>query len=477
MIRFGIIGQYQSGKSLLINCLLRRYIATVGHGVATTHTVVNYKFSEKEFVTIVYENGNTDIIGIEQFAMLDVNTSVCEINVHLNNLLLKSYELTDMPGFGYDANDNKAASKALNSIDVAIVVASNQKTIGVDSPAYLDFCRLEKYHIPYYFILNCTDFVSHNKWSPYADINRSIVNDYIRLIMQYKPLSYPFESNQLPIVNLMWYWYSINDENDTLLQREENRNAINIHRLYDYSKIEIKQASCFNLIEKIFSMENRAYLELKREFKEELAKLRDEVCPVGTIQAFAFNRIPKGWMICDGKLLNLEEHHELYQTIGTTFGGDGKTTFAIPDMRGHFIRGYDNSGKIDAERKFGSKQEDSFQNHLHDFDASMLKLSKDGSHYHRLWCNEYDTVIDVSGLASTDKAKRMCYPSNECGSDKTDLGPFAGEHSHELTLTGSPISSPKQDGNITLNLSTETRPKNVALLYCIKATSGFNAVE
>lgn len=465
MIRFGIIGQYQSGKSLLINCLLRRYIATVGHGVATTHTVVNYKFSEKEFVTIVYENGNTDTIGIEQFAMLDVNTSVCEINVHLNNLLLKSYELTDMPGFGYDANDNKAASKALNSIDVAIVVASNQKTIGVDSPAYLDFCRLEKYHIPYYFILNCTDFVSHNKWSPYADINRSIVNDYIRLIMQYKPLSYPFESNQLPIVNLMWYWYSINDENDTLLQREENRNAINIHRLYDYSKIEIKQASCFNLIEKIFSMENRAYLELKREFKEELAKLRDEVCPIGTIQAFAFNCIPKGWMICDGRSLDLETHRELYQAIGTTFGGDGKITFEIPDLRGRFIRGWSAKfGLVDFGRPFGSEQNDALQRHKHNFDIDKLSVNAGGEHKHQVKARKIS--ID-QGLMSSISVLKWLASSGDDGGETT----INGVHTHNLTLNANPLSYP-----IEAKSAEETRPVNIALLYCIKVDSAFSEV-
>ena len=50
-IRFGIVGQFQSGKSLLINCLLKRSVATVGVGMATTHTVVNYLFSsDKEYV-------------------------------------------------------------------------------------------------------------------------------------------------------------------------------------------------------------------------------------------------------------------------------------------------------------------------------------------------------------------------------------------------------------------------------------------
>ncbi len=459
MIKFGIVGQYQSGKSLLINCLLKRYIATVGNGVATTHTVVNYKFSEIEFVTIVYVNGRKVKvkIDVEKFANFDIDTSVREINVYLNNPLLKNYELTDIPGFGYDANDNEVASKALNSIDVAILIASNQKTIGIDSPAYFDLCKLEAYNIPYYFILNCTDFIIQNKWSPHADTNKSIINDYIRLSEQYKPLSYPLDSNQLPIVNLMWYWYSINDENDTLLQREENQNAINIHRLYNYSKEDIKQASCFNLIEKIFSMENRLYLELKRDFKEELAKLRDEVCPVGTIQAFAFNQIPKDWMICDGRLLNMEEYRVLYQTIGTTFGGDGKISFAIPDLRGRFIRGWSaDGGDIDRGRRFGSEQKDALQSHKHKFDINKILINSSGEHSHTAKASTVS--INEGVLSSVSVLKWLSSNGNDYGGTT-----FDGGHNHQLTLVSNPISNA-----IDVNSANESRPVNIALSYCIK---------
>lgn len=457
MIKFGIVGQYQSGKSLLINCLLKRYIATVGNGVATTHTVVNYKFSEIEFVTIVYVNGRKVKIDVEKFANFDINTSVREINVYLNNLLLKDYELTDIPGFGYDANDNEVASRAINSIDVAILIASNQKTIGIDSPAYFDLCKLEAYNIPYYFILNCTDFIIQNKWSPHADTNKSIINDYIRLSEQYKPLSYPLDSNQLPIVNLMWYWYSINDENDTLLQREENQNAINIHRLYNYSKEDIKQASCFNLIEKIFSMENRLYLELKRDFKEELAKLRDEVCPVGTIQAFAFNRIPNGWMICDGRSLDPEVHSELFRAIGTTFGGDGKISFAIPDLRGRFIRGWSTpKGDIDKVRQFGSEQSDALQNHQHQFNVNKILINSSGEHSHTARASTIEIREGV--LSSVSVLKWLVSSGSDTGETSSN-----GGHNHQLTLVSNPISNA-----INANCAHESRPVNIALLYCIK---------
>jgi microcystin-dependent protein len=58
---------------------------------------------------------------------------------------------------------------------------------------------------------------------------------------------------------------------------------------------------------------------------------------IGQIQAFGFNYAPLGWMTCDGQLLSIMEYSALYSLIGTTFGGDGMTTFALPDLRGRSI--------------------------------------------------------------------------------------------------------------------------------------------
>ena len=55
---------------------------------------------------------------------------------------------------------------------------------------------------------------------------------------------------------------------------------------------------------------------------------------VGEIRMFAGNFAPSGWMFCDGQLLPISENETLFQLIGTTYGGDGQTTFALPDLRG-----------------------------------------------------------------------------------------------------------------------------------------------
>src|SRR5438477_1434693 len=55
---------------------------------------------------------------------------------------------------------------------------------------------------------------------------------------------------------------------------------------------------------------------------------------VGEIRIFAGNFAPAGWMFCEGQLLPISEYETLFNLIGTTYGGDGQSTFALPDLRG-----------------------------------------------------------------------------------------------------------------------------------------------
>src|SRR5476651_818909 len=56
---------------------------------------------------------------------------------------------------------------------------------------------------------------------------------------------------------------------------------------------------------------------------------------VAEIRIFPFNFAPKGWAWCDGQLLPLSQNTALFSLLGTTYGGDGKSTFALPDMQGN----------------------------------------------------------------------------------------------------------------------------------------------
>lgn len=463
--RFGIIGEYQSGKSLLINCLLQRSIATVGGGNATTHTIVNYQYGEKEFVEYVDDTHKRHHISINELKELDTSSNIEVIDIYLTIDFLKYYTLTDVPGFGANAKDNEIARKVLPDIDFAILIAWSDKCFGETSSSFKNLKALKAHRIPYYFVLNCTKI---DRWRCDDEGNMAIAQTDFNMLSFYPPSRYPLASNGINIVNLMWYWYSISNLDDELISRKKYQNAFDDYGINPLLKKQLGEVSNFELINKLFDMEHRDFLELKRSFREEIKSLKNELCPIGTIQAFAFDIIPDGWLICDGGLLSINLFPELYSVIGTVFGGNGENNFALPDLRGRFIRGWNADGGNDPERTFGSTQEDTMQEHNHYFDPTVLSISNGGRHYHPLWCHEYDTVFDISGLASSDKAKRMCYPKNTCESGATDLGPYAGEHSHDLTMAMNPVRNPQSINTEKIRVSSENRPKNIALLFCIK---------
>jgi microcystin-dependent protein len=58
---------------------------------------------------------------------------------------------------------------------------------------------------------------------------------------------------------------------------------------------------------------------------------------LGEIRMFAGSFVPAGWQPCDGSLLNINQFTALYSLLGVTYGGDGRSTFALPDLRGRFV--------------------------------------------------------------------------------------------------------------------------------------------
>lgn len=145
----------------------------------------------------------------------------------------------------------------------------------------------------------------------------------------------------------------------------------------------------------------------------------------GAVVYHAKNTAPVGYLKCNGAAVSRTTYADLFGEIGTTFGaGDGSTTFNLPELRAEFIRGWDDSRGVDASRVFGSTQTDALKNHYHatnDATAGAVNYGNDGTGLPR---------NNVSGVTSTT--------------------------SGQLT-----------DGTFGLNFA-ETRPRNVALLACIK---------
>lgn len=463
MIRIGIVGEYQSGKSLLINCILRRPVATVGDQTATTHVAVHYLYSEEESVCYRDGDGFHQLEGGELNG-LDTRSDVSEVSVYIRNDILKEFSLVDMPGVGFDGDDDKAVLAEMERLDCALFLVTNYKELSAASLSYQRFRVLQKLDIPYYLILNCSYSYSE-KWDPLDEMNAVIAQNGYGVLSSHPPLRYPFfEEERVPIVNLMWYWLYLRGREDTLVKKYAIQLRADGLLEEDVPADAIKEASRFHFIERIFSMDNLLYLTLQKEIKEKISNLREELCPIGTIQAFAYKQIPSGWLPCDGSELLVADYQDLFVRIGHTYGGDGKTTFKVPDLRGRFIRGWDESASADTEqREFGSVQDDAIQRHTHEIPS--LQTSSEGNHAHRVFfdvgrANETYLVPMFTTVFNVPKTKtEYSRLSNSAGTDST------GNHSHLVpeSRTREPLA------NDHVRVCDETRPKNLALQYCIKA--------
>jgi microcystin-dependent protein len=103
--------------------------------------------------------------------------------------------------------------------------------------------------------------------------------------------------------------------------------------------------------------------------------------PAGSITPFAGDvdvSLPDGYLVCDGRSVRINDYPELYDAIGTNWGGDGSTTFRLPDLRGYFLRGVADASTVDPGKnsrgsrngsnsgnRVGSFQDDEFKSHNH----------------------------------------------------------------------------------------------------------------
>jgi len=110
-----------------------------------------------------------------------------------------------------------------------------------------------------------------------------------------------------------------------------------------------------------------------------LRQVATMVTPPGAVVSFAMPTPPTGWLKCNGQQVSRTTYARLFAAIGTAFGaGDGLNTFNLPDLRGEFIRGWDEGRGVDAGRGFGSWQADEFRSHNHTFDFRNITNNSGG---------------------------------------------------------------------------------------------------
>lgn len=106
---------------------------------------------------------------------------------------------------------------------------------------------------------------------------------------------------------------------------------------------------------------------------------------IGEIRMFAGNFAPRSWALCDGQLLLVSQNNDLFSLFGTTYGGDGRTTFGLPEMRGR-VPIHEGTGPGLSNRRLGVKSgsetatvsANQLPSHTHSWAASG-DLAEDGS--------------------------------------------------------------------------------------------------
>jgi len=152
---------------------------------------------------------------------------------------------------------------------------------------------------------------------------------------------------------------------------------------------------------------------------------------IGQIRAFGFDFPPKGWALCDGQILSIAQNQVLFALLGTTYGGDGQSTFALPDLR----------GRVGLHAGYGG--------------GSYFVGQSGGEEFHRLTTAEIPRhvhpITGVAAATSSDPTGRLL-----ASPAKNAFGAVPSTTLHPETIGATGGSQPH-----------ENRPPFTVLSYCI----------
>ena len=166
-----------------------------------------------------------------------------------------------------------------------------------------------------------------------------------------------------------------------------------------------------------------------------------ETIPKGTIMFTAGSAVPSGFLSVNGQTLAIAVYPALFAALGGVSMpySHTDTTFNLPDLRGEFIRGWDNSRGVDAGRELGSTQQSDVEPHVHNFTDA--------------YANVGDYGLGPSNMSNYDRNGNYVYPSFYAGN--------ASDGDHDNGMYGFPSKTDSSSGS-------ETRPRNIALHAIIK---------
>jgi len=189
--------------------------------------------------------------------------------------------------------------------------------------------------------------------------------------------------------------------------------------------------------------------------------------PTGAVFCMAVLTVPTGYLECNGAAVSRTTYAALFGVIGTQYntGGETSSEFRLPDLRGEFVRGFDNGRNIDSDRVsasdgIGSSQTSQNKQHNHTATSNVT----DNGHRHSPTVsasggqNNLNSAAEGRGIAINDNVV-----GNYGGGSGTGLGPLGNRHFMNNATTGISVSTTTQNHG-----GSEARPRNVALMYIIR---------
>ncbi len=181
--------------------------------------------------------------------------------------------------------------------------------------------------------------------------------------------------------------------------------------------------------------------------------------PSGSVFCMAVATVPSGYLECNGAAVSRTTYSVLFAVIGTAYGtGNGSSTFNLPDLRGEFVRGFDNGKGTDSGRSIATSQ--SAQNASHNHSMSVSGTTSNPTPTLTGDVRRISEGYRSQGTASGVFTKELDGNNNITGSSSTSpVAGFSMDATHTHTFSAS--------GN-TGNQGGEARPRNIAMMYVIK---------
>ena len=180
-----------------------------------------------------------------------------------------------------------------------------------------------------------------------------------------------------------------------------------------------------------------------------------QAVPTGSVHMMATTTAPSGYLKCNGAAISRTTYAALFAIIGTAHGaGDGSSTFNVPDLRGEFVRGWDDSRGVDSGRNFATSQGD--QNKQHNHSASATTSISPSAHNHVFpGDDQFANANGIGGWTNRTTADFNYDAKSQSGNGKV-------YRTSDATLSASTSVTINNDGG------SEARPRNIAMMYVIK---------